>query len=112
MSIQPSNRPPIARMEGGRKLPGRSCAGPDRYGGAVPSGLERQEPVMSSVPGRVFWQVHRVLRAVRAMCNWLRLMDLDVADRSPLSVLGSGVVPEAEKVLRGEQATGPGEVPR
>jgi hypothetical protein len=91
MSIRPSNRPPIARMEGGRELRGRSCADPDRY---------------------VFRQVHRVLRAVRAMCNWLRLMDLDVADRSPLSVLGSGVVPEAEKVLRGGQATGPGEVSR
>jgi hypothetical protein len=60
---------------------------------------------MTSVAGRVFRRVRRMLRGVAALCNWLRLMDLDVADRSPLSVLGSGVVPEAEKVLRGGQSS-------
>jgi hypothetical protein len=56
---------------------------------------------MTSVAGRLFRPLHRMLRGVAALCNWLRLVDLDVSDRSPLSVLGSGVVPEAEKVLRG-----------
>ena len=68
---------------------------------------------MTSVAGRLFRRIHRMLRGVGALCNWLRLVDLDVVDRSPLSVLGSGVVPEAEKVLRGGRsphrtANGPG----
>jgi hypothetical protein len=56
---------------------------------------------MTSAAGRLFRRVHRMVRVVAALCNWLRLVDLDLADRSPLSVLGSGVVPEAERVLRG-----------
>ena len=56
---------------------------------------------MTSVAGRVFRRAHRMLRGVVGLCNWLRLVDLDVADRSPLSVPGSGVVPEAEKVYAG-----------
>jgi hypothetical protein len=56
---------------------------------------------MTTAAGRLFRPANRMLRGVAALSNWLRLVDLDVADRSPLSVLGSGVVPEAEKVLRG-----------
>jgi hypothetical protein len=49
---------------------------------------------MTSAAGRRFRWVHRMVRIVAALCNWLRLVDLDVTDRSPLSVLGSGVMPE------------------
>ena len=59
---------------------------------------------MTPVAGRLFQRTHRTLRGVGTLCNWLRLVDLDVVDRSPLSVLGSGVVSEAEKVLRADEA--------
>ena len=58
---------------------------------------------MTSMAGRLFRRVHRMLRGVAVLCNWLRLVDLDVADRSPLSVLGSGVVPEAEKCCEADE---------